>query len=61
MRIHLQDEVHATRKVGNIFLTNIHRVYTGKDVIASFEDEDTTAYFLGEKPVVKTGDSKVDL
>ena len=27
----------------------------------SFEDEDTTDYFLGKKPVTKTTDSSVDL
>jgi type III restriction enzyme len=45
---------------GNLFLTNIHRVYeSGK--APSFEDEDTTDYFLGRKPVAKTTDSSVDL
>lgn len=61
MSIHFQDDVHTTRKVGNIFLTNIHRVYTSKDNIATAEDEDTMDYFLGEKPVSKTSDSKVNL
>jgi len=61
MSIHFQDDVHTTRKVGNIFLTNIHRVYTSKDNVASFEDEDTMDYFLGDKPVAKTSDSKVNL
>lgn len=61
MSIHFQDDVHTTRKVGNIFLTNIHRVYTSKDNVASFEDEDTMDYFLGDKPVTKTSDSKINL
>src|SRR3989338_6096776 len=46
---------------GNIFLTNIHRVFEGDVRGASVEDEDTSRYFLGEKPVTKTSDSTVDL
>jgi len=29
-----------TESVGNIFLTNIHRVYESKDKIPSVDDED---------------------
>lgn len=29
LTLHVQDEVRVTRPVGNIFLTNIHRVYSG--------------------------------
>jgi type III restriction enzyme len=61
VNIHFQDDVRVTRKFGNIFLTNIHRVYNSKDTVATFEDEDTTDYFLGEKPVTKTSDSKINL
>jgi type III restriction enzyme len=59
--IHMQDDINTVRKTGNIFLTNIHRVYNTKDNIPSFEDENTMDYFLGDKPVAKTGDSKVNL
>lgn len=61
LTLHIQDAVNVTRKTGNIFLTNIHRVYSGKDVEASFDDEDTMDYFLGEKGVGKTTDSKVNV
>ncbi len=61
LTLHIQDDVNITRKTGNIFLTNIHRVYAGNDVDPSFEDEDTTDYFLGTKPTGATTDSKVDL
>lgn len=40
--LHIQDEVNTTRKTGNIFLTNIHRVYNSKDNVPSFDDEDTS-------------------
>lgn len=59
--LHVQDEVRITRPVGNIFLTNIHRVYAGNDIPASPDDEDTMEYFLGKRPTGATTDSKVDL
>jgi type III restriction enzyme len=59
--LHLQDEVHVTRKTGNIFLTNIHRIYDNNAKEPSSSDEDTMDYFLGKKPVGATNDSKLDL
>jgi len=61
LTLHIQDEVNITRKTGNIFLTNIHRVYSGNEVEPSADDENTMDYFLGKRPVGKTTDSKVDL
>ena len=61
IKLHLQDDVGTISKSGNIFLTNIHRVYGGDINEASFEDEDTSDYFMGSKVVGKTNDSKVDL
>lgn len=61
MTLHIQDEIGAVRKTGNIFLTNIHRIYEGATESASFEDEDTANYFLGKKPSGTTNESKVDV
>lgn len=61
LTLHIQDEVHITHPTGNIFLTNIHRVYSGEETAPSLEDDDLTSYFLGAKPVANTSDSKVDL
>ena len=61
LTLHLQDEVRITRPTGNIFLTNIHRVYAGEDIPASPDDENTMDYFLGKRPSGATTDSKVDL
>lgn len=61
LTLHLQDEVRVTRPVGNIFLTNIHRVYAGDQIPASADDDDTMDYFLGKRPSGGTTDSKVDL
>lgn len=59
--LHIQDDVSIVRKTGNLFLTNIHRVYAGSEDEPSFEDDNLENYFLGRKPVGKTNDSKVDL
>ena len=61
LTLHVQDAVRITRPTGNIFLTNIHRVYAGDDIPAAASDEDTTDYFLGARPSGATTDSKVDL
>ncbi len=61
LRVHLQDEVRVVHPTGNIFLTNIHRVYSGDDVPSSPDDENTMDYFLGSRPTGATTDSKVDL
>jgi type III restriction enzyme len=61
LNLHIQDKVHITRKTGNIFLTNIHRVYDSNPKEPSSDDEDTMEYFLGKKPVGATTDSKLDL
>ncbi len=61
LTLHLQDEVRITHPTGNIFLTNIHRVYSGDDIPASPDDEDTMDYFLGKRPTGATTDSKIDL
>jgi type III restriction enzyme len=62
--LHIQDDVRVVRDTGNLFLTNIHRVYLGDVPDASLEDDDLRDYFLspfGPKPVGKTTDSKIDL
>jgi len=61
MTLHIQDEIGTVRKTGNIFLTNIHRVYEGAIESSSFDDPDTANYFLGSKPAGKTNDSKLDV
>jgi type III restriction enzyme len=61
LTLHLQDNVNITRKTGNIFLTNIHRVYADNDSLPTAADHDTRDYFLGPRPVAATTDNKVDL
>lgn len=62
--LHIQDDVRVARDTGNIFLTNIHRVYLGDVREPSLEDDDLRDYFLspfGPKPVDKTIGSNTDL
>lgn len=64
LTLHIQDDVRVVRETGNLFLTNIHRVYLGDVREPSLEDDDLHDYFLnpfGPKPVGKTTDSKADL
>ncbi|MEK7473445.1 MAG: DEAD/DEAH box helicase family protein [Patescibacteria group bacterium] len=59
--LHLQDDLRNVSDTGNIFLTNIHRVYESDVRETGSDDEDSSEYFLGRQPVTKTNDSTVDL
>ena len=61
LTLHKQDDVRVTQPTGNIFLTNIHRVYSGDDIPPSPDDDDTMNYFFGKRPTGATTDSSVDL
>ena len=64
LTLHIQDDVRVARDTGNLFLTNIHRVFLGDVSDPSLEDEDLRDYFLspfGPKPAGKTIDSQTDL
>ena len=62
LTVHLQDELKAISPAGNIFLTNVHRIFLNEDKNPSFEDINTLAYFVGEKPTPYADKSaKLDL
>lgn len=61
LNLHIQDQILSIRTEGNIFLTNIHRVYKNNDKTPSEYDEDSSRFFLGNRPISKTTDSRVDL
>ena len=48
--VHIQDDVRVNHAKGNIFLTNIHRVYYGEERVPTADDENTMDYFLGPRP-----------
>src|SRR5678815_3854751 len=59
LTLHLQDDVRLGREFGNLFLTNIHRVYLGDVREPTLEDDDLRDYFLqpfGPRPSGKTTD-----
>ena len=60
LTLHVQDEIGYVSDTGNLFLSNIQRVYEG-DSSPMFDDSDTTNYFLGTRPTGKTTASQVDL
>jgi type III restriction enzyme len=60
LTVHIQDEIGLVAEQGNLFLSNIHRVFAGEDA-PTFEDDDSSSYFLGKRPTGKTTDSQVDL
>jgi type III restriction enzyme len=65
LTLHVQDDVRVLRPAGNLFLTNIHRVFLNESPEPSLEDDDLRDYFFddafGPKPVGKTTDSQTDL
>lgn len=58
--LHIQDEIGVVSATGNLFVTNVHRIYEGSPA-PSDSDEDLTNFFLGERPVSRTTDRMVDL
>ena len=61
LTVHIQDEIGTIRKTGNLFLSNIHRVYESNYKEPTYEDSNLEDYFLGKKPSGATTDSKIDL
>jgi type III restriction enzyme len=64
LTLHLQDDVRVVRETGNVFLTNIHRVFLHDVPEPSLEDDDLREYFLGPfgaQPAGKTTDRGADL
>ena len=53
LTLHIQDELKPITEEGNLFLTNIHRVYLNEDRELSLEEE-----FLGKKPSTDADTSK---
>ncbi|SFV30238.1 DEAD/DEAH box helicase family protein [Thermoflavifilum thermophilum] len=53
LTLHIQDELKPITEEGNLFLTNIHRVYLNEDREPSLEEE-----FLGKKPPADADTSK---
>lgn len=60
MQVHVQDDVRTFSATGNIFLTNVHRIYPQKKI--NFENSsDLTEIFLGNKPAQSIKESGTSL
>ena len=60
LRLHIQDDIKALDPSGNLFVSNVHRLYEG-DGRPSFEDDDLRNYFLGNPPQGSAKRSVLDL
>jgi len=60
LQVHIQDNIGTVSTSGNLFLTNIHRVYEGP-ADSSADDDDRTEFFLGKRPTGPTTAGQVDL
>ena len=58
--VHIQKQVRVKKKTGNIFLTNIQKIYIGTEEAPNLNDEDTTEFFFGKKVKSKL-ENEVDL
>lgn len=61
MHLHKQNEVRGRGDVGNLFLTNIHRVYMRDASPPSPDDDDASDYFMGAAPSGATNEERIDL
>ena len=61
MALHKQDEVRASHPTGNIYLTNIHRVYLSEPISPLPGEGDSMDYYLGKQASDTAANSKVDL
>jgi len=52
MSLHIQDAIGVVSDTGNLFLSNVHRL-ADNTFAPSFEDADTSAYFMGRRPTGK--------
>ena len=60
MTLHVQDAIGPVGDAGNLFLSNIHRVFLHDDE-PSIDDDDATDFLLGKRPTGKASDPGMDL
>lgn len=61
VKVHLQDDVSSLSPVGNIFLTNIHRVSISQNRVPSEDDDNLTDFLIGARAMSDTRASDIDL
>jgi type III restriction enzyme len=60
LTLHVQDQVSTVTDSGNLFLTNIHRVYDAPPP-PTLESDNLLDFFAGKRPTGKTNENDVDL
>lgn len=60
LTLHIQDEVSAVSSTGNLFLTNVHRIYS-PTIGPAATDDDLTDFLLGPRPATKTTEDLLDV
>ena len=58
--LHIQDEVSGISQTGNIFLTNVHRIFLN-ETAPSIDGDNALDFFVGKRPTGATNDSRTDL
>ena len=60
LALHVQDEIGPLSHSGNLFVTNVHRIFEAP-AAPSVNDENLTDYFLGPAPAKNTTEKMLDL
>ncbi len=50
LTVHVQDEVKTISPAGNLFITNVHRIFLSSYQEPTYEDDNVLDYFAGRKP-----------
>jgi len=61
LKLHIQDEIGPVSPIGNLFLSNVHRIFENKENGPTLQDENLTDFFFGPKPKGKTNEKGLDL
>jgi type III restriction enzyme len=60
LTVHRQDEIGPLSERGNLFLSNVHRLFGHDEPPPSFGDANTADYFLGPAPAPKSAGLSLD-
>jgi type III restriction enzyme len=60
LAVHIQDDVRNLRPIGNVFLTNVHRLYLREECPPSLQSDDLRDYFFAPFGAKRSAD-KADL
>lgn len=61
LSVHEGKNISTISDLGNLFVTNVHKLHTNRDVPPSLDDPNTKNFFLGKSAVTKTTDDSLNL